>query len=66
MARKEAEWVVADPPDDHPGYLGARRTARELEWSQKYGQEGWRYRWQTTDGKMMDFDQVFQFKIEQT
>ena len=64
--RQEAKWVIASPPDDHPGYLGARRTVREQEWTQRYGEEGWRFRWQTsreTGGRIMGFDEVFQVYV---
>lgn len=64
MPSAEFEWVIAPPPDDHPGYLGKRRTLKEEEWTGKYGEGGWRYRWQTADGEVLDYDQIFQIYVD--
>lgn len=50
---------------EHPGYLGKKRTDAMKEWDRKYGTDNWRLiHWQTADGRMLTYDQVFQVYVE--
>ena len=64
MRNTEKNWVFPNSPDDHPGYLGARRTAKEQEWTEQFGKDGWRFRWQTKEGRILDFPEVFQVYVD--
>lgn len=55
LLSSKKRWVTAE----RPGYLGKTKDAREAAWNQSFGEGNWRYAWETIDGKVMDFDQVF-------
>ncbi len=49
---------------EHPGYLGSSKDKKIEKWNKMYGKDNWRLLWRTTEGKVLDFDEVFQVYVE--
>ena len=50
-----AVWLVAE----RPGYQGKRKEQDVERWNEIYGEGNWRLAWQTKNGRIMSFKEVF-------
>lgn len=42
-----------------PGYQGKKKDEQIVSWNQKYGVENWRMVWETKEGEVMFFEDIF-------
>lgn len=57
-SRPEAElskWRTIE----RPGYQGKKKDEQIASWNQRYGERGWRMVWETKEGEVMSFEDIF-------
>ena len=52
-------WVTVE----RPGYFGKRKEELEAKWNNEYGEGNWRLVWETPQGQILTFDEVFTMYI---
>lgn len=62
--RLEQDACVEWETIERPGYLGSRRDVVAAEWDMTFGVGNWRIAWQTADGRVLRYEDIFQLYVE--